>query len=155
MKTFSKLVAASIFALTATNALAIDEHFVDTTAAASGYDVVGYHTESMPIEGNAKYSATYQGATWYFSSKENLALFKEEPVKYAPAYGGWCAGGASKGKKVPTKPNLWAVVDGQLYLNSSPKVHNNLFLANTETVIRKGEANWKQIFATSREELLK
>ena len=42
----------------------------------------------------------------------------------------------------------------QLYLNSSPKAHNDLFLANTEAVIRKGETNWKTIFATSREALL-
>lgn len=156
MNTFSKLAAASIFAVStfsATTALAVDEHFINTQAVASGYDVVAYHTAGKPTKGSAKYSATYQGATWHFASKENLALFKEEPARYAPAYGGWCAGGASKGKKVPTKPELWAIVDGQLYLNSSPKVHNNLFLANTETVIRKGEANWKQIFATPRNEL--
>ncbi|MEM9605292.1 MAG: YHS domain-containing protein, partial [Pseudomonadota bacterium] len=60
----------------------------------------------------------------------------------------------SKGKKVPTLPELFAVVDGQLYLNSSPAAHNKLFLADTENVIRKGEKNWKTIFATSREALL-
>jgi YHS domain-containing protein len=157
MNKFSKLAAASIFAaftLSATSALAVDEHFIDTQVVVGGYDVVAYHTVGKPTKGSSSYSTTYQGATWHFASKDNLELFKAEPAKYAPAYGGWCAGGASKGKKVPTKPDLWAIVDGQLYLNSSPKVHNNLFLANTKTVIRKGEANWKQIFATSREELL-
>ena len=157
MNKLRMFAAASVFAafsLPAINALAVDEHFIDTKAVVGGYDVVAYHTVGKPTKGSAKYSTNYQGATWHFSSKDNLELFKAEPAKYAPAYGGWCAGGASKGKKVPTKPDLWAIVDGQLYLNSSPKVHNNLFLANTETVIRKGESNWKQIFATSREELL-
>ena len=97
--------------------------------------------------------ATYQGVTWHFASAENKALFEANPAKYAPAYGGWCASGASKGKKVPTKPELWAIVDGQLYLCGSPKVHNNLFLANKEKVISKGGSNWKVIFATSREAL--
>ncbi|MGH1485260.1 MAG: YHS domain-containing (seleno)protein [Cellvibrionaceae bacterium] len=157
MNKLRMLVAASVFAavaLPATNALAVDEHFIDAKAVVDGYDVVAYHTVGKPTKGSAKYSTSYQGATWHFASKNHLELFKAEPAKYAPAYGGWCAGGASKGKKVPTKPDLWAIVEGQLYLNSSPKVHNNLFLANTETVIRKGESNWKQIFATSREELL-
>ena len=157
MNKFSKLAAASIFAaftLSATNALAVDEHFIDAQAVVGGYDVVAYHTVGKTTKGSAKYSASYQGATWHFASKGNLELFKSEPAKYAPAYGGWCSAGASKGKKVPTKPDLWAIVDGQLYLNSSPAAHNKLFLANTEAVIRKGEANWKQIFATSRDELL-
>jgi YHS domain-containing protein len=110
--------------------------------------VVAYHTVGAPTVGSADYSATYQGATWYFSSAENLEMFNADPAKFAPAYGGWCSAGASKGKKVPTQPDLFAIVDGQLYLNSSPGAHNNLFLADTENVIRKGEGNWKQIFAT-------
>ena len=137
-----------------TSALAVDEHFISDAAVVGGYDVVAYHTAGKPTKGSADFSATYQGATWHFASAENQAKFKASPAKYAPAYGGWCSAGASKGKKVPTKPELWAIVDGQLYLNSSPKAHNGLFLKNTDAVIRKGEGNWKLIFATSREDLL-
>ncbi|MEM7259877.1 MAG: YHS domain-containing (seleno)protein, partial [Pseudomonadota bacterium] len=126
---------------------------IDTEAVVGGYDVVAYHTVGAPTKGSADFSSTYQGATWHFSSAENQALFEAEPAMYAPAYGGWCAAGASKGKKVPTKADLWAIVDGQLYLNSSPKAHNKLFLAKTEEVISKGEGNWKQIFATPADEL--
>ncbi|MDJ0779758.1 MAG: YHS domain-containing (seleno)protein [Gammaproteobacteria bacterium] len=156
MNKLSKLAAGSLFAaliLPATSALAVDEHFIDSKAVVGGYDVVAYHTVGKPTKGSANYSASYQGATWHFASRDNLDLFKAEPAKYAPAYGGWCSAGASKGKKVPTKPDLWAIVDGQLYLNSSPAAHNKLFLADTEGVIRKGEANWKRIFATPRGEL--
>lgn len=155
MKTVSKVAALAFFAAThSITAFAVDEHFVDAGAAVGGYDVVAYHTVGAPTQGSANYTAKYQGVTWQFASADNLNMFKSGPAKYAPAYGGWCAAGASKGKKVPTKPELFAVVDGQLYLNSSPAAHNKLFLANTETVIRKGERNWKTIFATSREELL-
>lgn len=146
------LICAGI--LPATAALAEDEHFIDSGAVVGGYDVVAYHTVGEPTQGSAEFTATYQGATWQFASAENLELFNADPAKYAPAYGGWCSAGASKGKKVPTQPDLWAIVDGQLYLNSSPTAHNDLFLADTENVIRKGESNWKTIFATSREVLL-
>lgn len=152
-KVFAFSVAAA-FSVPVSGALAVDEHFITDAAVVGGYDVVAYHTAGKPTQGDAKFAATYQGATWHFASAENKATFEADPAKYAPAYGGWCAAGASKGKKVPTKPDLWAIVDGQLYLNSSPKAHNDLFLAKTDAVIRKGEANWKRIFATSKEDLL-
>lgn len=155
MLKLAKISAISLAAiLTATAASAVDEHYTDGEAVVGGYDVVAYHTMGKPTEGSSDFSAEYQGATWRFASAENLEMFTADPAKYAPAYGGWCSSGASKGKKVPTMPDLWAIVDGQLYLNSSPKAHNDLFLADTEAVIRKGETNWKTIFATSQETLL-
>lgn len=154
MKKFARSAALSLLlAIPATHALAVDEHFVSGSAAIDGYDVVAYHTDGMPMKGSADFAAMYQGVSWQFASAENQAMFKADPAKFAPAYGGWCAAGASKGKKVPTKPDLWSIVDGQLYLNSSPKAHNDLFLAKTEEVIRKGESNWKQIFATPSADL--
>ncbi len=152
--TIAALSVAAAFALPVSGALAVDEHFVKDSAVVGGYDVVAYHTVGKPMKGSMDFSATYQGATWHFASAENKAMFEADPAKFAPAYGGWCAGGASKGKKVATQPDLWAIVDGQLYLNSSPKVHNDLFLAKTEATIRKGEGNWKRIFATSEADLL-
>lgn len=50
-------------------------------------------------------------------------------------------------------PQFWAIVDGQLYLNSTEGAHKGLFLADTQTVIRKGEANWKTIYATKADKL--
>lgn len=151
---FAALSVATVFASPITGALAVDEHYIDDAAVVGGYDVVAYHTDGKPTKGSADFSAEYQGATWHFASAENQAMFEANPAQYAPAYGGWCSAGASKGKKVPTQPDLWAIVDGQLYLNSSPAAHNDLFLKDTEGVIRKGEGNWKLIFATSREDLL-
>lgn len=151
MKKFANLAALSLAAaimLPASQALAVDEHYLMESAVIGGYDAVAYHTVGEPTKGMADFSSEYQGATWHFASAENKALFDAEPAKYAPAYGGWCSAGASKGKKVPTQPDLFAIVDGQLYLNSSPKAHNDLFLAKTEEVIAKGESNWKRIFAT-------
>lgn len=154
MKKLAKTLALTLFAvLPASAVLAVDEHFTDGEAVVGGYDVVAYHTVGEPTKGSADFSTTYQGATWYFASIETLELFKADPAKYAPAYGGWCSAGASKGKKVPTQADLWAIVDGQLYLNSSPAAHHDLFLADPDTVIRKGESNWKQIFATRTDNL--
>lgn len=147
--TFSLRIAALSLALAFPFAAhAADEHFIADGAAVGGYDVVSYHTMGKPTKGDAMFTATYQGATWNFASAENRDLFAAEPAKYAPAYGGWCSVGAAKGKKIPTKPDFFAVVDGQLYLNSSESAHNNVFLPDVPGTIMKGERNWKVIFAT-------
>jgi len=134
-------------------AFAVEEHFLKDGVGASGHDVVAYHTVGKPTPGSAQFKAEYQGVTWQFASAANRDLFAANPAKYAPAYGGWCSAGASKGKKVTTKPEFFAVVDGQLYLNSSEAAHKDLFLKDTATVIGKGEKNWKTIYATAAAKL--
>jgi YHS domain-containing protein len=132
---------------------AADEHYLKDGVAVPGIDVVAYHTVGKPTTGSAQFTAEYQGATWHFASTANRDLFVASPAKYAPAYGGWCSAGASKGKKVATKPEFWAIVDGQLYLNSSDAAHSKLFLGDTAGTIRKGESNWKTIYATEASKL--
>jgi len=134
-------------------AMAADEHYIKDGVAIGGYDAVAFHTVGQPTPGASQFTAQYQGATWQFASAANRDRFAADPARYAPAYGGWCSAGASKGKKVPTKPEFFAVVDGQLYLNSSDAAHNKLFLGDTAATIRKGESHWKTIFATEANKL--
>jgi YHS domain-containing protein len=129
-------------------AIAAEEHYLKDGVAVAGIDVVAYHTMGKPTAGTPQFKAEYQGATWHFASAQHRDMFAANPAKYAPAYGGWCSAGASKGKKVATKPEYWAIVDGQLYLNSSDAAHNKLFLGDTPGTIRKGEMQWKVIYAT-------
>jgi len=132
---------------------AADEHFAKDGVAIEGYDTVAFHLAAKPMSGSSAFTAEYQNVRWQFANAANRDLFMANPAKYAPAYGGWCSAGASKGKKVPTKAEYWAVVDGQLYLNSSDAAHNKLFLGDTTGTIRKGEAQWKTIFATAAAKL--
>lgn len=149
----TRLALGLILSLSAPLANAADEHFIAEGAAVGGYDVVAYHTQNSPALGSSEFTSMYQGVEWRFASAANRDLFAADPAKYAPAYGGWCSAGASKGKKVPTQPDLFAIVDGQLYLNSSPAAHEGLFLKDTAGVISKGESNWKRIFATEADKL--
>ena len=155
LKTYARRCTAigALILLPLSAALAADEHYRKDGAAIGGYDTVAYHTAGAPTQGSPQFTAEYQGATWQFASAANRDLFAANPAKYAPAYGGWCSAGASKGKKVATKPEYWAVVDGQLYLNSSEAAHTKLFLGDTANTIRKGESNWKTIFATQADKL--
>jgi len=91
--------------------------------AVSGYDPVAYFTEGKPVKGNKEFTFEYQEADWYFSSQENLQAFKENPEKYAPQYGGFCAWAvAAKHDRAPGDPEYWKIVEGKLYLNYDKSV---------------------------------
>ena len=54
-----------------------------------GYDPVAYFTEKAPIKGKKEFQYEWRGATWLFASREHLDMFRENPKKYAPQYGGY------------------------------------------------------------------
>jgi YHS domain-containing protein len=112
--------------------------------AIKGYDPVAYFTDAKPVEGNAKYSAEYNGATYHFASAEHQSLFNGDPAKYAPQYGGYCAFGVTQEKKYDIDPNAWAVVDGKLYLNLNSGAQN---VWNKDRIgnIDSGNAIWLDI----------
>lgn len=150
------LAAAALVAFVSVGtAHAADEFFIadaEKSIAINGYDPVAYQTVGKPTKGTAEYKSEYDGVVWKFSSAENKAAFEANPAKFAPAYGGWCATGASKGKKIPTQPEFFKVVDGQLYLNSSEGAHN-LFLKNENGTIDTADTNWVDIKSKPASEL--
>jgi YHS domain-containing protein len=112
--------------------------------AIRGTDTVAYFTESKPVAGSEEFEYEWQGATWRFSSEENKNLFVENPEKYAPQYGGYCAQGLSEGNVVSTDPNSWKIVDGKLYLNYSPDVQKQ-WLEDVPGHISQADAKWPDI----------
>lgn len=117
------------------------EIFVSSDAAIKGYDAVAYFNQSKPVKGSKEYSTTWKGATWYFSSKENLDAFKMSPDKYAPQYGGYCAYGLSQGHKAPIDPAAWTIVDGKLYLNYSQDVKTT-WTKDRDKYIKDANSKW-------------
>jgi YHS domain-containing protein len=57
--------------------------------AIKGYDPVAYFTLGVPTEGSAEFEHTWNGARWRFASAEHLEMFRGNPGKYAPQYGGY------------------------------------------------------------------
>lgn len=117
------------------------EIFNNKKGAINGYDAVAYFKESKPIKGDSQFNYQWKDANWYFSSKENLETFKENPEKYVPQYGGYCAYGTSEGHKAPTQPDAWTIVDGKLYLNYNKAVEV-LWNKNQSELIKKADTNW-------------
>jgi YHS domain-containing protein len=112
--------------------------------ALRGYDPVAYFTDQKPVPGDPGISYTYQGADWYFATTAHRDAFKDNPAKYAPQYGGYCAFGASRGYKAPTEPDAFTIENGKLYLNYNQKVRTT-WDKDRAGYIEKADANWLKI----------
>ena len=116
--------------------------------AIEGYDPVAYFSESKAVEGKKAFSASDAGVTYYFSSPQNRDLFKADPVKYKPQYGGWCAYAmGSSGEKVEIDPGTFKVLNGKLYLFYNKYFNNTLKTWNKDepNLKKKADSNWTKL----------
>ncbi|MCF2874850.1 MULTISPECIES: YHS domain-containing (seleno)protein [unclassified Tenacibaculum] len=116
---------------------------------AEGFDVVSYFEDGKPLEGKKKFQTTYDGTKFKFSSEKNLNLFKENPVKYIPQYGGYCAYAiAEKNKKMYIDPEVYEIRDGKLYLFYSSWIGSKLGDWQEGDVKKRqmrGDKNWETL----------
>ena len=120
------------------------EIFSQNDKAIKGYDPVAYFAESKPVMGKEEFKISVAGANWYFSSQKNLDLFKANPSKYMPQYGGYCAFGLAGGYKAPISPDAWTIVDDKLYLNYNKKIQAEWTEDRTE-MIKKADKIWPTV----------
>ena len=143
MKKLLLLVSLTIFSALQMNAQQ-KQVFTKNNIAVNGYDVVAYFTDSQPVKGNDEHTVTWKDARWLFSSAEHASLFKSNPERYAPQYGGHCAFGCSRGYKVKSDPDAWSIVNGKLYLNYNVQVRD-IWHKDIENYIKKADAAWLSI----------
>ena len=114
--------------------------------AIKGYDPVAYFTEKRAVKGSQNLSYDWLGARWVFSSAEHKTMFSENPVKFAPQYGGHCADGVAYGDLTRNiDPQAWRIIDGKLYLN-----YDQGAAAEIEEIdgqLEKSQQNWPTIRA--------
>ena len=111
-----------------------------------GYDVVAYFDAGKAMEGKKKYAAEHDGVTFRFSDAENMKAFQEDPEKFLPKYGGWCAYGVgAAADKFEVDPHNFKIVDGELYLFYNGEKGNTLDLWNQDEAVlmKQAEANWQ------------
>jgi len=118
--------------------------YTHSAPAVQGYDVVSYQTGKRPVRGNGNFIASHKGATYLFSSQANVEKFEANPNKFVPAYGGYCAFGASVGKKFIGDPEVWRIVDGTLYLNLDTGIQSE-WLKDVPGRIKTADSMWKKI----------
>ncbi len=125
----------SSFQTVPTESFRLKNFHLEKGLALEGYDPVSYFKNS-PKEGSTSIAAKYLGVIYRFASQENKATFSQNPEKYLPQYGGWCAYAMGKNnEKVSVNPKTYKIVNGKLYL------FYNAYFTNTLTDWNKDEAN--------------
>ena len=86
--------------------------------AIEGHDPVAYFPEGggEAAKGAAEHTLVHRGATYRFVSAANRERFTEDPERYEPAYGGWCAYAMADGDKVEVDPESFLIQGERLYL---------------------------------------
>ena len=134
---------ATFYAATPATA-AKPEIFSPGGKAIRGTDPVAYFTQGKPVAGSPDYTHEWKGATWYFASAANRDRFKQNPERWAPQYGGYCAYGVAQGYAVKIEVDQWSVVDGKLYLNYSRSVQRT-WKQDIPGYIREANKNWPEV----------
>lgn len=116
-----------------------------------GYDPISYH-EGEPRKGLASISLTHKNTLYNFVSQENRNRFENNPSRYEPAYGGWCAWAMLEGDKVDINPKRYRVVNNKTYLFydsffiNTLKKWNRLASEESEVIlIRRADEQWNGI----------
>lgn len=98
---------------------------VSTNAAGvaiDGYDPVAYFDKDKAVKGNADHSCEYNNVVWHFTSAENRDRFLEDPEKFSPQYGGYCAYSIANNKIIVSDPEAFTIRDDKLYLYRNEKL---------------------------------
>jgi hypothetical protein len=73
-----------------------------------------------------------------------MVVFKADPDRYAPQYGGYCALAVSQGYTAKGEPRAWKFVGGKLYLNYNADIQRK-WEQDIPGFIAKGNANWPKV----------
>jgi YHS domain-containing protein len=109
--------------------------------AIQGYDPVAFFTDNRPVKGNAQFQSEYRGAKYYFVSSEHKAAFDNEPAKYEPQFGGYCAYGVTHRTRAPIKIEAWQIVNVRLLMQYDLDIKNE-FNQDQQGMLKKADENW-------------
>lgn len=115
--------------------------------AIQGYDPVAYFTQNKAVKGSANTVFTYKNVTYRFATPANLKTFQDNPDKYEPQYGGWCAYAmGATGEKVEVDPETFKITGGKLFLFYHSFINNTLTKWNKDeqNLHKKADESWKK-----------
>ncbi len=116
--------------------------------ALEGYCPVAYFAANKPVLGSPKYASTYNDVTYHFVNADAQSAFEENPEKFLPAFGGWCAFGMAVSDKFPVDPTNFRIVDGRLLLflrNRGVDAAELWDDGDERELMKKADAHWAKV----------
>jgi len=112
--------------------------------ALKGYDPVAYFTIGEAVPGVAAYEHVWDGMRYRFASGAHRELFRAQPEKFAPQFGGSCAMSLSTGVRREADPRNWVISNGSLYVFAGAGGVERFRQAPDMAAVRVAE-NWKSL----------
>ena len=124
----------------------------NSNIALQGYSPVSYLDLGIAQKGLKEHKSEHNKVVYYFTDAEQKKKFDNNPSKYLPQYGGFCAFGVYAGAKFRPDPNKFIVKDGRyfLYLYNLELDAQQLWLAenNHNGLVKKANMNWEKLRKT-------
>lgn len=113
--------------------------------AIDGFDPVSYF-EGEPLRGKSEFSFELDGAVYYFANTENMEKFAEDPARFIPAYGGYCAYEMSRGQIKKGNPDSYMLNSGKLYFFYRDNLQDALVSPENQMpdYLLQADENWAQ-----------
>jgi len=108
-----------------------------------GNDPVAYFIDGKPVKGDPQIKSTYDGLAYRFASEAHKRMFDQNPGRYVPAYGGFCASGAPYALKARIGFETFKVVDDRLYFFGGPRSKRNWEMDEKKN-IEVGDRYWEE-----------
>ena len=123
----------------------------------NGLDVVSPFHGNL-LSGSAEFSTSYKNYEWRFANAVNLAAFLEDPGRYEPRYGGFCAYGlatefsqqgfawAADNLGPPVDTAVYRVFNGYLYFFMAEGIVAKFAEGGLDRSIALADARWRGWF---------
>ncbi len=140
---FLFILSASAFAQTGRN---VSQYNLTSGTGLKGFDPVAVFPEggSAAKKGLQEIGLIHSGVMYSFATQANLELFKKNPEKYEPTYGGWCAYAMASGAKVDIQPQLVTIHGNRAHYFVSSRAKQN-FDRDVAAFEKNADGFWKNI----------
>ena len=113
----------------------------DAKVALKGHDPVAYFTDGKAVKGTTSISYDFDDGHYLFSNAAHRQMFASSPDRYTPQFGGLCASGLAMGMKAEADPTVWKIIDGKLYVFSSPQARE--MVEKDPAILQRSREHWK------------
>ncbi|MEI6737132.1 MAG: YHS domain-containing (seleno)protein [Pseudomonadota bacterium] len=113
----------------------------DKNLMLNGYDPVAYQTVGKNLRGKPEIKTDFDGVTYRFENELNRAAFLNEPLRYVPQFGGFCANGIAYGIPWGGDGDTWKLIDGKLYIFGGQS-SKNYFLMDEPANLKYANDYW-------------
>ena len=116
-----------------------------TGPAIQGYSPVSYFTENKAERGSPEFSVEHDGQLYYLTSREQVALFNQNPDRYRPRHRA-CPYSLAYGMVLPLDPTNFKIVGDSLLLFHRSEEKDALLEWNSselseEELLERADAN--------------